>query len=281
MQLKEQAMTSFFLDMLSGRPDVEVPELKQADSNSIACNVFSLVQEGNAASCAEVYTQLCRRVPDTETNWIYNDYLIFSLVCAVKKFKLDSGWLRGVINLRNSSSGSERQLLNTTLSNLLAGNLTSNEDLHEVSIVYQSLTGDMERNEMRINKMYKHLWRSPFPFFASDFLNLVALRAIEIAFESKGLLDPEKVFAIENFTTRFFRRTSHLASVAATLLVGIAGLVIGAVTLHYSQNVYVSGVTSLASAFGIGYLSVLVGTRQKVTAYLTKWVRRALGYSAL
>lgn len=271
-------MPHFFVGILNDSAQLQPPALQLADSNSIACNVFHLVRYTDEARCRELYQQLQSRKPNKETEWIYNDYLVFSLVCAVKKFALPGEWVRQLLALR-ATQDEEKQRLNATLGNILAGNLNSREDYHQVSLVYQLLIGEQAPDETRLNKMFKFLWRRPFPFFTSPFLNLISLKALELAFHRKGLLNPEQFFATEQFTSRFLHRTRRLAAllVSVPVILLIVGLVIA--TVRYPNNAGVKVVLLLMSVFGVDVLASVSGLRDYLRTRTTAALRRALGYS--
>ncbi|MCB2380359.1 hypothetical protein LGH70_22395 [Hymenobacter sp. BT635] len=276
--LLESPMPHFFVGILYDQPDLQPPRLQLADSNSLACNVLHFVRHAEAVPCRELYQQLQGRKPNKESEWIYNDYLVFSLVCAVKKFALPSEWVRQLLSLR-ASHDEERQKLNATLRNILAGNLNNREDYHQVSLVYQVLTGEQVPDETRLNKMFKFLWRQPFPFFTSPFLNLISLKALELAFNSKGMLNPEQFFAAEQFTERFLLRTRRIAAFVVTVPVLALVVSLGVATVRYPENGWVKLALLLTSAFGVDVLGAFSGLRDKLRGIATGALRRALGYS--
>lgn len=276
--LLESPMPRFFVGILYEQSDLQPPKLQMADSNSLACNVLYFVRCAEETQCRELYQQLQERKPNKETEWIYNDYLVFSLVCAVKRFALPSTWVRQLLTLRISQD-EEKQRLNVTLGNILAGNLNSREDYHQVSLVYQMLTGEQVPDEIRLNKMFKFLWRRPFPFFTSPFLNLISLKALELAFNSKGLLNPEQFFATEQFTGRFLHRTQRLAALVVTVPVVALVLVLAVATVRYPNNGWVKLGLALTSAFGVDVIGSFSGLRDKLQTPVTTAIRRAFGYS--
>jgi hypothetical protein len=142
-----------------------------ADSNSIACNVFYFVRQTDEVRCQEIYKQLLSRKPNKETEWIYNDYLVFSLVCAVKKFALPSEWVRQLLALR-ATQDEEKQRLNATLNNILAGNLNSREDYHQVSVVYQVITGEQAPDEPGSTRCLTSCGATLFPSLIRPFSTL-------------------------------------------------------------------------------------------------------------
>jgi hypothetical protein len=127
--------------------------------------------------------------------------------------------------------------------------------------------------------MFNFLWRHSFPFFNSPFLNLVSLKALELAFHRKGLLSPEQFFATEQFTDRFLRRTRNIAAlfVSVPVILLIVGLIIA--TVRYPNNAGVKVMLLLMSVFGVDVLASISGLRDKLRTLTTTGLRRALGYS--
>ena len=149
----------------------------------------------------------------------------------------------------------------------------------QVSLVYQFLTGEQDPGEPRLNKMFKFLWRRPFPFFTSPFLNLISLKALELAFHRKGLLNPEQFFATKQFSGRFLHRTRRLAAllVSVPVVLLIFGLAIAVV--RYPNNAWARVVVLLLmSAFGVEALASVLGLRDYLRTRTTAFLRQELGY---
>ena len=271
-------MTGFFIDILDGNEPVP-PTLVQSDTNSLACNILSIVVANDKTRFLALYDVLSQRKPSRETEWIYNDYFIFSVLCAVKKFDLSPIWLREILTLRDTVTDEEKRNISFTFKNILAGNVNIRGDYHQVSIVYQYITKQEEYDEIRINKMFSHLWRSEFPFFDSTFLNLVSLKAVEIAFKCKLLVDPDKLNASNKFTHQFLQRTAKIANLTASILYLLIIALLIIATLYYSENKYIKGLLTVIALFGVG-LSSYNGLKKKLAQYLTIKLRSLLGYDA-
>ena len=192
--LRANAFTSFFLDFLDEKPGLVAPVLNASDTLNTASNLLVYVRQADAAAASQLYQKLSARQTRPDSEWIHNDYFVFALVCAVRKFQLDSQWLRQLLHHRPSSEH-EQRLINKTFDNIIAGNYNAREDYHQISVVCQLITHQEQFEVERIHKMYAYLWRHPFPYFESEFLNILSLRAIKGAFEAKGLLNATRSVA--------------------------------------------------------------------------------------
>ena len=277
-QLRGEGIPGFFIDLLESK-QVVPPALIQSDTRSLACNIFAFVRSNDMARCSELYGVLARRKPSKETEWIYNDYFIFSILCAVKKFNLPFGWLKEILSLRGSVVDEEKRYINDSFKNILAGNVNIRGDYHQISLVYQFITEAEEYDEGRINKMFRHLWRSSFPFFNSTFLNIVSLKAIEIAFESKSMGNPDKLYSTDKFIKQFLAKTATVANTTAYIMYyTVIGLLIVA-ALYYPEEKYIKMILSVLALFGVG-ISNYSDLRKKFAQHLTVKLRTVLGYSS-
>lgn len=276
--LRANAFTSFFLDFLDEKEGLTPPALNASDTLNTASNLLIYVQQGDAAAATALYQKLSARQARPDSEWIHNDYFVFALVCVVRKFQLNSQWLRQLLHHRPSSE-QEQRLINKTFDNIIAGNYNAREDYHQISVVCQLVTHQEQFDVERLHKMFAYLWRQPFPYFESEFLNILSLRAIKGAFEAKGLLNPEEFFVAEKFTQRFLTRTRILATVLVTVpvLILIVGLAVA--TFRYPNNYWVKGGFGLAAAFGVDVLASFSSFQGYLRKIVTTALRRALGYS--
>lgn len=276
--LRANSFTSFFLEFLDGKAGLTPPALNASDTLNTASNLLIYVQQGDSAAATALYQKLSARQARPDSEWIHNDYFVFALVCAVRKFQLNSQWLRQVLHHRPSSE-QEQRLINKTFDNIIAGNYNAREDYHQISVVCQLVTHQEQFDVERLHKMFAYLWRNPFPYFESEFLNILSLRAIKGAFEAKGLLNPEEFFAAEKFTQRFLTRTSRLATILVTASVLTLILSLAIATFRYPNNIWVKGALSLSAVFGVDVLASFSSLRGYLQKIVTKALRHFFGYS--
>jgi hypothetical protein len=278
LPLRANLLTSFFLDFLEEKPGLVPPVLNPSDTDSVVCNLLTYVRRADAAAALSLYEKLIVRQVRSDSEWIHNDYLIFSLICAVRKFQLNSDWVRQILRSRPNSELTQR-LINKSFDNILAGNDNAKEDYHQISVVYQLVTQQVQFDAERLHKMFAYLWRHPFPYFESEFLNIVSLRAIRGSFEAKGLLNPEEFFAAEKFTERFLTRTRILATIMVTVPVLLLILGLAIATFRYPDNFWVKGALALSAAFGVDVLASFSSVQGYLRKVVTTVLRHALGYS--
>jgi hypothetical protein len=121
--------------------------------------------------------------------------------------------------------------------------------------------------------MFAYLWRHPFPYFESEFLNLVSLRAIRAAFEAKGLSNIEEQFIAREFASRFLNRVTLISkvftySIFASITIGLA---VGAI--FYAETPSVKTLLSVLSALGLGASSFA-----DIRIWLIKRIERIIKY---
>ena len=275
--LRANAFTSFFLDFLDEKPGLVAPALNPSDTLNTSINLLVYVRQADTVAATSLYQKLSARQSRPDSEWIHNDYFVFALVCTVRKFQLDSQWLRQLMGHRPNSD-SEQRLINKTFDNIIAGNYNAREDYHQISVICQLVTHQEQLEAERLHKMFAYLWRHPFPYFESEFLNIVSLRAIKVSFEAKGLLNPEQRFVTEKFAAHFLARVAVISKVLgySVFLVAIVGMSVGAV--FYAENKVVRMVLAILTTLGLG-ASFFADIRNWVATRFEKLVRKFWGYS--
>lgn len=274
--LRANPLTNFFLDFLNNVKGMSAPALNPSDTDNVVCNLLIYVRQNDVASATALYQKLVSRRVRPDSEWIHNDYLLFALVCTVSKFQLDSQWVRQVLHCRPNTNA-EQRLINKSFENLLAGDYNASEDYHQISVVFQIVTLQIQPNATRMNKMFAYLWRNSFPYFESDFLNIVSLRAVRAAFEMKGLLNPEQRFVIEEFASRFIARVSLITKILTYFVFAltIGGLAVGAA--FFAEHTWVKAVLAALSALGLG-ATFFADIRTWFASRIEKIIKRFWGY---
>ncbi|PSR56647.1 hypothetical protein AHMF7605_25705 [Adhaeribacter arboris] len=274
--LRANLLTNFFINFLNDIQGLSAPTLNPSDTDNVVCNLLLYVRQNDVTSATALYHRLITRQFRPESEWIHNDYLLFALVCTASKFQLDNNWIRQVLLCRPSLDESQR-LTNKTFENLLAGNYNAREDYHQISVVFQIVTQQIQFDETRLNKMFAYLWRNPFPYFESDFLNIVSLRAIRAAFEAKGLLNPEQRFITEQFASRFIARVRLITKIITYTIFAltIGGLAFSAA--FFAENIWVKAVLAALSALGLG-ASFFADIRIWLASRIEKMLKSFWGY---
>lgn len=274
--LRANTFTCFFLDFLDAIPSLQPPPLNASDTLNSASNLLVYVRQGDASAAISLYQRLTARQAWPNSEWVHNDYFVFSLVCAVRKFQLDSRWLRSLL-LHRPNVDQEQRLINKSFDNLIAGNYNAREDYHQVSMVCQLIVGEMQFDPERLHKMFAYLWRHPFPYFESEFLNIVSLRAIRLAFEAKGLQNPEQRFIAEQFAHQFRAKVSNISKAVIYPLYFLMVAVLALGAGFYAENTYVKTGLGVLAALGLG-ASAIADVRKWLIERTEKLIKRMFGY---
>lgn len=230
--------------------------------SNIALNLLISVKDEDRVECEKYIGIVSKRKPTKESHWIYDNFVLFSIVTAITKFSLDSSWISNVINLSLSNTVGIDKGIKEALKNILAGNYNSKNDFHQISMNYQFLARDEQFQDEYVNKVFKEHWMKPFPFYEDDFLNLMSLKAIEIAVVKKSLLDSQQDYDLNIFVPGFDRRANLLANglswgIVLTLIIGIF---YGLVKLNAAETdypVFVKLIFFLLGLSGAGVLGIL------------------------
>lgn len=274
--LRAVSLVSFFIDFLDGelvRP-TSVPD--PAEAESMVEHLLACVRDGDRESATGLYERLSARRLQSESELVHDDFLVFAVVCTVRKFQLDDQWIRNLLRLRPAHEP-HQQMLTKSFGNLLAGDYNAREDYHQVSVAFQLVVGQYQPDAVRLHKMVAFLWRNPFPWFDSEFLTIISMRAIRAAFEVKGLLNPEQRFETEEFVSRFKQQVTLLSEVVSwTVFVAAVGGLAG-LALFYAEDPKGKTILGTLAAFGLG-LGTLTDLRKWGANQIGSFLKKLMGY---
>lgn len=277
--LSRNTLARDFLDLLA---DKQIPnrDYSPTIAPDVASAAIQCLQRNDSKGFASLYTEFSRRMPDADTDWIYDDFVVFALVLAVRRFQMNPTWLINAIAIRKDSKRDGRKNLPSTFISLLRGNFESDDSFYEIVVVACEVLQENRINEARLNKLFSELWGLTFPFYeSSSCLNMLSLKAIEITIRRKGLLNPEREGRVEQFLASFSQRTHMIAAVIVNLFY-ILLLLLG---MWLTIESY-SGLSDRMISFVSGILTLLGTTvlwffrsRKRLTGSLTRLIRMLLG----
>jgi len=201
--------------------DVAEHSLQTHNANEVAINLIICVKTNNKTDAEQIFDQFSKRQYNKDSHWIYDNFIVFCIVSAVHKFRFNPEWITGVINLTYSKASLIDKRIKDTFRNILAGNYDSKGDFHQISVVYRFIAKCEIMDNNRLNDMYIELWEATFPFTDDDFLNVISLKAIEIAFLKKALLNPHEFRLLDTFIPRFRRRCENIADILSWLIIAV------------------------------------------------------------
>lgn len=252
------------------------------DANKVAVSLIVCVKDDNKADAETILTQFSKRQINKDSHWIYDNFIVFSIVCAVHRFGLSTEWISAAINLTYSAAPPVDKKIKDSFRNILTGNYSSKGDYHQISVVYQHIAKDEKPNEARLNEMYIELWETSFPFSDDDFLNVMSLKAVEIAFIKKALLDPHQFALMNRFVPSFKKRAELLANVIAWTFIAIITItsfyLLDLLNEHSKSYPLFSKVLFfLLSISGFG-VSIFWGWKKGLSKFILLLINKLFGY---
>jgi hypothetical protein len=262
------------------------PDSSLSNANDATVYALSAIQKNNPNLFLEAYEQISHRKPKPDSDWIYNDILLFALTVGVCKFKLDEKWLIEILDLRITQTDDEKKLIAQTLIDALKKNFDSINNYPPLMLVIKYLLDLPPGDILYINSVYEELIQKSFPYSKAVFLNLVSIKALDIILMSKGVIDWERQKAMTEFIIRYEQRIHQIATIPWGLLVIVivglsAWFLYFYLTTTPQQADIISRVLTILPFFGIGSLIPLVSAfkfRKKLIKFFEKPFHYFYGY---
>jgi hypothetical protein len=264
-----------FVDFLLGNGISSDAPFSGETAYDLSISALCAIQDNDRARFHEVYERISGRKPKPDSDWLYNDLLMFALVVGAVQFSSDASWLTDALRTRVENTEGESQLIARTLLDAINGNFESTNNHGPLLIVIKHAVNVPLGSPQRINSIYCQLTESTFPLYESGFLNAVSLRAVDVIVLSKELGNLERRLATDDFLGSFTTRIQEIASVMYILLV----IAVLSGTLYFS-NRYLNApkteqgtfesVLALWPFLGVPGLFGLLGKRQHIEAWLKR-----------
>ncbi len=272
-----------FIDFLMGNEVSSEGSSSGETAYDLSILAFRAIQANDQEGFIDAYNRMSGRRPKPDSDWLYNDLLLFALVIGTVKFGSDAGWLRDALRTRIENTAGESQLIARTLVDALNGNFESTNNHGPLLIVIKHAVNLPLGLPQRINSIYRQLTERSFPPHESSFLNAVSLRAVDAIVLSKELGDLERHLATDRFLDSFNDRIQQIAYVLYVLLV----VAVTAGTLYFShrylntpkqeQGTFES-ILALWPFLGVPGLFGLLGKRQQIEAWLKRQLLKFFAY---
>lgn len=285
-QIESDESNKALVDFLYGRSLDISSKLSLSNANNILLYALNAIQKNDRNSFIEAHGNINHRQPNPDSDWIYNDILLFSLVLGVKKFELEKTPLLKILNTRSSQSDTEKELVTQTFEDVLKNNFESIDNYQPLMLVMKYYLDVSLGDEETINNTYLELVEREFPIFKAPFLNLISLKAINIILLSKNLIDWERQKAIVSFIESYEKRTRQMATIIWLCCVIIVVILSFGFLNYYltsspQQADVIARFLTILSVVGIGSLLpvvALINSRKKIIDKLSKPFHRFYGY---
>lgn len=244
---------------------------------SVNSLIRSIVDKENDAF-SQIEDSYKRKNPDSNSPWINNNYLIFSLLIGQGIFGRDSQWLKTAIAVRKRSdeeSGIILDFFNCIISNSAppAGPLCPLYLTYVYHVEQDSITSAIANEAIiELNKV------KTFPLFQNEFLNLLYLGAFQAVLISKDIINLNLNHRVREFRLKSNKRISFLSNLTLyslfCLFLVAAFFFIKNVFLNLSET-WRNGIITVIGLLGLTFLEVFRG-RKKMKNWIHNSIRRFL-----
>ncbi len=267
-QPKQKALFALVSDDIVVDQPSEVSE-----TDAIYYSSVEAIKKNAESEFNSQYAKIAKRKVSANSNapFIHDDFLIFTLVTGVLKFKCDIDWISGVIQHR------AKCMTTTTFENLLTGNYQSKANNQSMILVFLFLMDKSKITNDQLNEAY-HAMSDIKESFNSDFIRIVHYRAFDIIIQFKLPRDTDEVSRLLEFESRFKKRIHTFSIIAYNLF--ILCILIGAYkVLQLLPEDKKLVVNDLNLIIGLGAIIGLSGNFiPKLKTKFLKLILRVFGY---
>lgn len=282
-QFESDEYSLAFVDFLLNKKVSIDSNLTLSNANDATVYALSAIQKNSSNLFLEAYEQIKHRKPKPDSDWIYNDILLFALTVGVCKFKLDEKWLLEILDLRIVQTDDEKKLIAQTLIDTLKKNFDSINNYPPLMLVIKYLLDLPPGDTLYVNSVYEELIQKSFPYSKAAFLNLISIKALDIILMSKGVIDWERQKATMEFINRYEQRIHQIATILWGLLVIVivglsARFLYFYLTATSQQADIFSRILAVLPFLGLGSLVPVFKFRKKTIKIFEKPFHRFYGY---
>jgi hypothetical protein len=270
-QPKQKALCSLVSDEILAPQPNEVSE-----TDAIYYSSIQAIKKNAKSDFHRQYAKISKRKvsENSAAPFVYDDFLIFTLVIGVLKFGCDKEWLLGVI--RNRAKGKST----TTFENLLTGNYLSKANNQSMVLIFLFLLDKSKITNEQLIEAYNAMGDTS-ESFNNDFTRIVHYRAFDIIIQFKLPRNTDEVSRLLEFESRFKKRINVFSIIAYNLF--IVGVLVGAYKiLQLLPEDKKLVVNDLNLIIGLGAIIGLSGNFiPKLKTKFQELILRAFGYNTL
>ena len=264
-------------DHLLSNNSVILPDRNDlSETDEIYFGIVSAIQRNDKDAFDKYYRKKSKSNPNKESlaPFVNDDFLVFSIILGVTKFKIDKAWIKYIVSIRS------RNPITTTLDNLLAENYYSTSNLPEIVLMFlQHINQALITNDFLNSTFEKINENTSLLESKSDFQILCAIHAYNSIILLKIAPEGSEIQLLKSFDSRFVKRMKVLSWVMQLLI--LTGIISGLLKLpDYSPeaikiiNDY-GFVFTILSALGFTFFGNRLGSIRKRTHESTM---RLFGY---
>ncbi len=174
--------------------------------------IIKSLERNDKVKFNQIYKELNSREPSNHLPYVHDDFLLFSLILGCKKFNIDLSWVKRILSVR-STTDVEGNLITISLINIIENNFLSQNNNFGIILSFESILNQKYTSWQERKLFYIDIIKEKFPFYSSDLLNLLALKAYDIVILEGDESRESKYNRLSSFETSFLNRINNLSKV--------------------------------------------------------------------
>lgn len=218
-RINESLKLKAFNHFLLGKEIDSLSNNNVSETDEQFFKLLSAITSENKTTFEEIYSKKSKSNPTKESPapFVNDDYLIFCLIIAISKFKIDKTWIKNILSIRN------RNTTTITLENILNENYSSTSNQAEVVLMYLHLCNQSKINNDLLNVTYKSITENTTLLEnRNDFQILCTFKAYDLIIEQKEASEGNEITSLKSFNQNFKERIKILSWILqAAILFGL------------------------------------------------------------
>lgn len=245
------------------------------DLNEIDKIYFDAIKaiETNSQGAFDIpYKLISKRLPTKNSNspFVYNDYLLFVLIVGIIKFNYDQAWIKQIIGIRTKNKST------ITFENILKEDFLGKSNSYEVTYSFLKLVNPAKTTKELQDDTYQSIVNNTSLFHDNnDFLIICSLNAYDNIITSRQIVDRSQLDELIRFEARFLKRIEILSYIVYNiLLIFVFYSVWKLLSISPTLKNEISDFGLVFTMLGIGLANFL----KSVPAMLKKGIVKVFGY---
>ena len=157
------------------------------------------------------------RKPTKNSAYIYDDLLIFALICGCSNYDISHKWLENILNLRKTPTVESKQIL-ITFKNIISSNYASFDNNFSIILVYLSLCNIKMINNFYLKNAFNSVYYRNIDM-KSDFLHVCNMQSSKIISENIELIRDDRTTLLLIKETKFNKRVKLISNIIYTVII--------------------------------------------------------------
>lgn len=207
-RISESPKLSALNQLLTGKAIVQPNDNDLSETDEIYFGIISAIQASDKSAFEKYYSKKSKSNPSKESPapFVNDDFLIFSIILGVTKFRIDKAWIKNIVSIRS------KNVITNTLDNLLAENFYSTSNLPEIVLMFLHHVNQELITNVFLNTTFKKINENTGLFNSkSDFQILCAIHAYNSIIILKEATEGSEIKLLKSFNSRFLQRMKVLS----------------------------------------------------------------------